>query len=196
MATQPDTTTTELEQAYAELERARARVMEARRKVPATEVSDYTFQDADGQPIALSALFGAHDDLLVIHNMGTFCAYCTMWADGFNGLLPHLADRAAFVVISPDDPTAQQRFARERGWRFRMVSSRGTTFREDMGFASPGVLMPGVSAFHRTPDGTLTHVAHAFFGPGDLYCAAWHLFDLLPSGGGDWEPRFTYAAED
>lgn len=185
----------ELTQAYEEYERARGRLAELRRSQPHATVQDYTFLGADGQSVPLSALFGAHDDLLVIHNMGTTCAYCTMWADGFNGLVPHLENRAAFVVISPDDPATQRRFAEHRGWRFRMVSSQGTTFRADMGFASDNEVMPGASAFHRAPDGSITHTGWDFFGPGDLYCSAWHLFDLLPGGSTDWEPRFTYPAE-
>ena len=40
-------------------------------------------------------------DLIVIHNMGASCPYCTLWADGFNGIYDHLADRAAFVALQP-----------------------------------------------------------------------------------------------
>ena len=61
------------------------------------EVADYLLTGADG-PIRLSALFGGKDTLFVIHNMGTTCRYCTLWADGFNGIYHHLASRAAFVV--------------------------------------------------------------------------------------------------
>ncbi len=195
MSTQIDAATQELSQAYEAFEQARQRLIAARGNVPATTVADYTFLDAAYRPTKLSDLFGAKDDLLVIHNMGKGCENCTMWADGFNGLLPHLENRAAFVVISPDEPGVQQEFAAGRGWRFRMVSSRGTTFRADMGFASGDEVMPGVSAFHREADGTITHVAHDFFGPGDQYCSAWHLFDLLPGGSGGWEPQFTYQPE-
>jgi predicted dithiol-disulfide oxidoreductase (DUF899 family) len=191
MTTQADTSATELAKAYEEFERARAKLVELRGQMPHATVANYEFQDAGGM-VTLADLFGAHDDLIVIHNMGTGCAYCTMWADGFNGLLPHLENRAAFVVISPDAPAIQQRFAAKRGWRFRMASSQGTTFRADMGFQPGDELMPGVSAFHRAADGTITHVGRDVFGPGDFYCSAWHLFDLLPAGSGDWEPQFTY----
>ncbi len=27
----------------------------------------------------------------------------------------------------------------------------------------------------------------------DDFCALWHIFDLLPGGAGDWDPKFTYA---
>ena len=64
---------------------------------------------------------------------GRGCVYCTMWADGFNGVVPHLEDRAAFVVVSPDEPHVQAEFAASRGWRFRMVAAR-SDFTGDMGY--------------------------------------------------------------
>ena len=85
------------------------------------EVENYRFATTDG-PVRLSELFGEREYLFVIHNMGRGCPACTMWADGFNGVLPHLENRAAFVVSSPDDPETQRGVAAARGWRFRMVS--------------------------------------------------------------------------
>src|SRR5688572_22583204 len=70
-------------------------------------IRDYEFLDAKGKRIKLSSLFGNRKELVLIHNMGAGCAYCTLWADGFNSLLPHLQDRAAFVVESPDRPKTQ-----------------------------------------------------------------------------------------
>lgn len=128
----------------------------------------------------------------MIHNMGVSCVYCTLWADEFNGVLPHLLDRAAFVVISPDGPEVQQRFAGERGWKFSMLSSKGNTFREDMGFQTEEELLPGISTFHKNTDGSITSVASDFFGPGDTYCGVWHTFDLLLDGSNGWEPQYSY----
>lgn len=114
------------------------------------EVRDYILTDSDGRRMALSDLFGEKDDMILIQNMGRSCPYCTMWADGFNGVLDHLEDRAAFVVVSPDAPPVQKQFARSRGWRFRMVSSKGTAFSKDMGFENKqGGPEPGVSVFHK-----------------------------------------------
>ena len=114
------------------------------------EVKDYEFATLKG-PVKLSVLFGDKRDLFVIHNMGLTCPNCTMWADGFNGLFPHVADRAAFVVSSPDAPEKQAAFAQSRGWKFPMVSDATKTFAGDMGFLSDkGQAQPGVSAFQRT----------------------------------------------
>ena len=106
---------------------------------------------------------------------------------------PHIADRAAFVVASPDPPDVQQRFAAGRGWRFPMVSHRGTDFAADMGYRSDDSRWkPGVSAFKR--DGArILRVADTGLHPGDDFCALWHLLDLLPEGPADWRPKFSYA---
>lgn len=186
----------QLAEAMADLERAKQRLVDLCRRLPAEPVSDYELAGPDGS-VKLSAMFGDKSDLILIHNMGAGCPYCTMWADGFNGVLQHIESRAAFVVVSPDAPEVQQRLAGKRGWRFRMYSAQGTTFIEEMGFGSEedhydSHAMPGVSAFHKNPDGSIARVARDFFGPGDLYCGVWHLFDLLRDSPSDWEPRFQY----
>ena len=86
-------------------------------------VKDYEFATLDGG-IRLSQLFGTHEYLFVIHNMGTGCAYCTLWADGFNGILRHIENRAAFAISTPDEPAKQHQFKASRNWNFRMVSMR------------------------------------------------------------------------
>ncbi len=152
-------------------------------------VDDATFESMDGE-VTLRQLFGRQRDLLFIHNMGKRCAYCTMWADGLNGLLPHLQDRAAVVLASPDDPKTQHAFAESRGWKFRMVSTRKTSFNRDLGYESDdGHVWPGVSALYLKDDGEIVRTGKDHFGPGDVYCAAWHLFGLLREGTNGWQPK-------
>jgi predicted dithiol-disulfide oxidoreductase (DUF899 family) len=137
---------------------------------------------SEARPIRLSQLFGSKKDLFVIHNMGSSCPYCTLWADGYNGLYGHIASRAAFFISSPDPPTVQRRFARGRGWRFPMVSHEGTSFAQDMGYRSrSGGWLPGISAFRRE-GGRIVRVSDAGSSPGDDFCALWHVLDLLPHG--------------
>lgn len=156
-------------------------------------VSDYVFASADG-PLRLSELFGDKPELIVIHNMGRSCPYCTMWADGYNGVFEHLASRTAFAVISPDSPDEQRAFAASRGWRFALLSHQGTRFAADMGYqAEGGGWLPGISAFRRDGDRIL-RVCDVESGPHDDFCAVWHLFDLLPGGAEGWRPRLGYAA--
>jgi len=162
-----------------------------KRRQPLEHVADYTLAGPRG-PVKLSALFGPKRDLIVVHNMGRSCRYCTMWADGFNGLLPHLADRAAFAVVSPDPVAVQRKFAASRGWKFPLYSGKDSAFIHDMGFLpAPDQPQPGVSTFCRMR-GKIYRVASAPFGPFDAFCATWPLFALLADGVADWEPRFRY----
>ena len=187
----------ELAAAWADLEKAQQRLKDMRRRVPSEPVQDYELRGPDGV-IRLSETFGDKSDLILIHNMGSGCPYCTMWADGFNGVIHHLEDRSAFVVVSPDSVETEQQLRQKRGWRFRMFSAAGSTLFKDMGFESEDEhfgsnAMPGVSVFHKAADGSITRVASDFLGPGDSYCSVWHLFDLLRDGAGDWEPQFDYS---
>src|SRR5579862_1493873 len=164
-----------------------------RKQLPLEPVKDYTFRAANGGEVRLSELFGDKSDLIIIHNMGRACIYCTLWADGFNGVAEHLADRAGFALVSPDSPEEQSQFAASRGWKFKIVSGQGGTFAKDMGFEQePGDYWPGVSTFVKDKEGNIFRAASAGLGPGDLYCSVWHLYDLLPSGTNNWEPKYRY----
>ena len=169
----------------------RQKMRKAQAQIEPEKVADYTFASPTGS-IRLSELFGAHDDLMVVHNMGRACPACTLWADGYSGLHAHLSSRAAFVVSSPDSPDVQQAFAGGRGWKFAMVSHQGTSFAADMGYvAENGGWRPGISVFRRQ-GATIQRVSDAPLSPGDDFCALWHFFDLLPDGAAGWTPKFSY----
>jgi predicted dithiol-disulfide oxidoreductase (DUF899 family) len=182
-----------IERQIFELKQQRAAL---RRSVQGERVEDYELRGHDGEPVKLSALFGDKNDLLVIHNMGTGCPYCTLWADGFNGVWQYLDDRAAAVLVSADPIDTQKKFKAERGWTFPMYSGEGSGFIRAMGFEGEphpdyGKFRPGASAFRRLDDGTIIRTAKTWFGPGDDFCSVWHLFDLFEGGPGDWEPRYN-----
>lgn len=181
---------------YEEIDAKHAELVELLRSEGPEEVRDYVLRGADGSAVRLSELFGDERDLILVHNMGRGCPYCTLWADGFNGVLPHLENRAAFVVVSPDAPEVQQEFASSRGWRFRMASSVGTSLAKDLGFETEHegkpFALPGCSTLRKREDGAIERVAKTFFGPGDPYCAVFHLFPLLDGGTGEWQPKLAY----
>ncbi len=190
MATATQDRIREIEQLEEELVEKHEKLAEMKRGLPPEVVQDYTLQSQEG-PIRLSDLFNGKPDLIVVHNMGRACTYCTLWADGFNGVHHHLENRAGFVVVSPDPLEIQREFAESRGWKFPMASGLGSTFTEEMGFRNEKGWMPGVSTFHRDK-GKITRVAKAPFGPGDPFCGVWHLLALLKNGPGDWHPKYTY----
>jgi len=184
----------EISRTQHEIAKCRKKLVQLSRRLPHEEIEkDFVLKDWNQRDVRLSELFGNKDDLILIHNMGKQCPYCTLWADGFNGLLKHFENKSAFAVVSPDTPATQEKFAKSRRWKFRMLSGQGSSFIKEMGFetAKQG-FMPGVSVFHKNKDGRIFRVAVDRFGPGDDYCVIWHFFDLLPLGTNGWEPKFTY----
>ncbi|MDP3114779.1 MAG: DUF899 family protein [Candidatus Cloacimonadaceae bacterium] len=164
-----------------------------KRSVPRFEIQDYKLLRRDGKAVLISELFGDKQEMILVHNMGAACPYCTLWADGFIGIQKHLENRAAFVVSTPDPPSAMDAFASFRGWNFEVVSTSACTLKHDLGFQlEDGSYYPGVSTLFKDESGKIIHVAKAFFGPGDDFCALWYFFDLLHIEDPDWEPKFKY----
>ncbi len=183
----------ELASAMEGLSNCRKKINDLQRKLSHEVTEDYHFLDSEGNKVSLASLFGGKDDLIVVHNMGKGCAYCTLWADGFNGVYHHLENRASFAVVSPDEPEIMKNFAEGRGWKFMILSNAGGAFSRDMGYENDkGGPLPGMSTFHRDTDGNITRIAHAPFGPGDDFCAIWYMFDMLKDGQNGWQPKFDY----
>jgi predicted dithiol-disulfide oxidoreductase (DUF899 family) len=129
--------------------------------------------------------------------MGSDCPYCTTYADGINGILHHLENRCAVVLLSPDPVATQKDFAFSRGWKFHMVSSHdhGEDFNSDMGFyKSEGDMAgvwPGFSCFHKDGD-VITRTGFSYFDPGDEYCVLFPMMELLKGGQAEWQPKYNY----
>lgn len=182
----------EVQRIQTEIFKLKEELQKARREQSPEPVADHALTLPSGEQVRISELFGDKDDLLLIHNMGSGCRYCTMWADGLNGALPHIENRTAFALVSADGYESIQSFADGRGWKFRILSGKGSDFTAAMGYVGEGGVQPGVSAFRRLPDGSIVRTGHDSFGPGDDYCAPWPLFDLLDGGAGDWAPKYAY----
>ena len=65
------------------------------------EVENYAFQTLNGE-VTLMDLFAHRAQLLLIHIMGRQCPFCTLWADGINGYLPHLE---SVTLVSHETPS-------------------------------------------------------------------------------------------
>ncbi len=161
----------------------------------AVNPAEYALTES-GNPVYLDSLFGTMKDLVVIHNMGRSCRYCTLWADGLNGLLNHLQSRTAIVLVNRDPDDVQIEFAQQRGWGFRVLRDTDGHFTKQMGFAVEAdgdvSLWPGYSTFHRNETGTITRVGFDMFGPGDMYMPVFPMFELLEHGLHGWEPQYQY----
>jgi predicted dithiol-disulfide oxidoreductase (DUF899 family) len=175
-----------------EITNKRKEILKLRKQWQPEPVSDYTLLNHQNQPVNFYSLFDERNELLVIHNMGKRCVYCTLWADEINGIHLPLANRVPFVVVSPDAPEVQKEFAASRNWQFNMLSAQGTSFITDLGFEKENEsYWPGVSTFQKTNEGVF-RVNYDLFGPGDTYCSIWHFMDLLPNKVNGWQPKYNY----
>ncbi len=179
----------ELSVKYEEL---REQIVAARKRVPKEPVDNYVFETIKGN-LTLIEMFGDKSDLIIIHNMGKSCPYCTLWADGLNGLVPHLENRTAMYLVNSDSPEIQKEFSESRNWNFKMASAQNNSFTQDMGFWKENEgFWPGFSTFCREEDGTVYRITFDYFGPGDVYCPIWPMMDLLKDGANDWSPKYRY----
>jgi predicted dithiol-disulfide oxidoreductase (DUF899 family) len=200
----------ELHEAELALRDQRERVAELRRKLPRdTSVDDLTFEELrEGRvvPVKLSELFrDASKPLVLVHFMfgkaqAEPCPLCTMWCDGYAGIVEHLEQRLNFAVLVAGDLERFDAYARERGWDgLRLVSAADSPLKRELGFEDEaGAQKPGLSVFERHADGRLTHFySLCAYGPDgnrmmDLHSPVWHFHDLTPEGRGDWNPSRSY----
>jgi len=154
------------------------------------EVKNYSFSTLEGETNLLE-LFGENDKLLLIHNMGQGCRYCTLWADGFNGFVPHLESTMSAVLVSKDAPNIQHKFANSRGWRFRLASHGGGEYIQEQSVMKDSNNMPGAVVYERDGD-KIYRKNDCVFGPGDIYCSMWSLLGLAGLDSNTWTPQYSY----
>jgi predicted dithiol-disulfide oxidoreductase (DUF899 family) len=201
----------ELTRAEIALRDQRERVAKLRRSLPADqEIADERFaevRDGEAAAVMLSELFeNPEQPLLLLHFMygkaqAHPCPMCTMWADGYDGVVPHLRQRMNFVVLVASDAASFEAYARSRDWRnLRIVSAGESDLKQRLGFETPdGSQFPGASVFVRRVDGSLVHTyslcamyAEAEGRGMDLLSPVWNFFDLTPDGRGEFMPSKAY----
>ena len=164
---------------------------EKRKHTAGTEVSDYTFDTGAGAR-TLSSFFGNHSKLLLIHNMGEACRYCTLWGDGISAFLPHLESAMSVVMVSKDSPEQQRLFANSRGWRMQMASHGGGAYMaEQIAVAGMGDNLPGAACYEKQGE-KIIKTNSSLFGPNDLYCPMWHFLGMAGITHDNWTPQYSY----
>jgi predicted dithiol-disulfide oxidoreductase (DUF899 family) len=127
----------ELLTAEKELTRRSDEVARQRQELPWVRIDqDYRFQTESG-PASLADLFGGRSQLLVYHFMfgpdyTGGCPSCSSIADGFDGLVVHLAHHDVTLCAVSRAPLAQlQAYRKRMGWTFPWASSSGSDFSFD-----------------------------------------------------------------
>lgn len=108
-----------------------------RQELPWVRVDkEYRFETEDGGA-SLAGLFRGRSQLLVYHFMfgpdyTAGCPSCSALADGFDGIVVHLANHdVAFWAVSRAPLAKLQAYRRRMGWAFPWASSLGSDFNYD-----------------------------------------------------------------
>ena len=167
-----------------------AELQQLQKSQPGIEVPNYEFDSTAGK-VTLLELFGQHDKLLAIHNMGQGCRYCTVWGDGINGFIPHLESALSVVMLSKDSPEVQRQFSNSRQWRMRMASHGGGKYMNEQVATEHGSNEPGAATYERRGN-KIFKLNASSFGPGDQYCSMWNFLGLAAIGIDEFTPQYNY----
>jgi predicted dithiol-disulfide oxidoreductase (DUF899 family) len=127
----------ELLEAEKELTRRSDELVQMRQALPWVRIDkDYRFETAEGSA-SLADLFRGRSQLLVYHFMfgpdyTAGCPSCSAIADGFDGVVVHLANHDVTLCAVSRAPLAKlQAYERRMGWTFPWASSFGSDFNYD-----------------------------------------------------------------
>ena len=189
-----------------ELRRHIVRVAEQRRALPpGGEVTkNYRFEGKDGA-VGFADLFGDKDTLVIYSFMygpqrKTGCPMCTSQMSAWDGITPHVKQRAAFVMTARSPIERVLAYGKERGWKnLRLYSDPIGDYTRDY-VSAEDADMPGYNVFTRK-DGVIRHFWRSEGGketadpgqdPHDApdMSAMWTILDTTPEGRGtDWYPK-------
>jgi predicted dithiol-disulfide oxidoreductase (DUF899 family) len=124
-----------------ELTRRNDELARKRRELPWVPVEkEYSFETADGTE-SLAELFDGRSQLLIYHFMfgpsyEAGCTVCSSIADTLDPQVVHLKARDVTLICSSRAPLGKLLAYRDRmGWSFNWVSTAGSDFHRDLGFA-------------------------------------------------------------
>jgi len=127
----------ELLEAEKELTRRSDELARRRQELPWVRIdNEYRFETDEGSA-SLADLFRGRSQLLVYHFMfgpdyTAGCPSCSAIADGFNGVVVHLANHDVTLCAVSRAPLAKlQAYKRRMGWRFPWASSLSSDFNVD-----------------------------------------------------------------
>ena len=190
-----------------EFTRLRDELSRQRRDLPWEAVDqNYVFEGPNGKQ-SLADLFAGRSQLIVYHFMfdatwAAGCPICSFWADNFNGIVDHLAQRdITMLAISKAPYDKLAAYEKRMGWSFKWMSSAENEFNRDYGVSfTPDEMTAkkafynytmqeprkpereGISVFYKDAAGRIFHTYSAYARGIDMVNTAYHYLDLAPKG--------------
>ena len=197
----------DLLEAEKELTHFRDKITRERLALPWERIDkEYIFDTRDG-PCTLADLFDGRSQLLVQHFMlapgwEQGCKNCSYMADHTDGMNLHLANHDVSMIAISRAPLKEiEAFRQRMGWRFKWVSSGGSTFNYDFRVSftpeeiatghidynfgqwrTTGEEWPGVSAFYKNEAGEVFRT-YSTYGRGvEVMMGTYAMLDITPKG--------------
>jgi predicted dithiol-disulfide oxidoreductase (DUF899 family) len=190
-----------------EFTRLRDELSRERRELPWEAVEkNYVFEGADGKQ-TLPELFEGRTQLVMYHFMFhpddvKVCPHCSLRADNFNGIIPHLNQRdVTMIVVSRAPYSKLAAYQKRMGWTFKWVSSNDTDFNFDyhvsftpeefaqkkafFNFKIQDPKAPereGHSVFYKDASGAVFHTYSCYDRGNDMLNLHYHYLDMVPKG--------------
>jgi len=187
--------------------RQRDELSRLQRALPWERVTkDYVF-DTPAGPRSLADLFDGRSQLVIYHFMfhpddKAGCPHCSLRADGFAGIIPHLKHRDVTMVVASRAPLAKlAEYQKRIGWAVTLLSSGGSDFNlDDQVAVTPEeraakravynytICDPkarereGHSIFYKDADGAVFHTYSCYNRGNDQLNVHYHYLDLVPKG--------------
>jgi predicted dithiol-disulfide oxidoreductase (DUF899 family) len=166
----------------------------------------YEFEGRAGRE-TLADLFDGRSQLVIYHFMfhpddKAGCPHCSLRADGFNGIGPHLNQRDVTMVVVSRAPFRKlAEYQQRMGWSFKWVSSEGSEFNRDYQTSFTPEEMTakralynftmrdpkarereGHSIFYKNEQGAVFHTYSCYDRGNDKLNIHYHYLDLVPKG--------------
>lgn len=189
-----------------------------RRALPWVRVEKKYVFDAPEGKVTLADLFDGRSQLFMKHFMlgpgqAGQCVGCSLEVDHIDGLLVHLENHdVAYAVVARAPIEEIEAVRRRMGWRFRWVSSFGSSFNYDFNvsfrpeqisgggayynyqFVNPGLEdLSGDSVFYKDPSGQIFHTYSTFGRGGEEFLGIYRYLDATPKGRNEPGPYRTLA---
>src|ERR1700731_2324627 len=189
-----------------EFTRLRDELNQQRRELPWEAVrKNYVFDGPNGSQ-SLADLFEGRSQLVVYHFMfhpsdDVGCPHCSLRADNFNGIIPHLNQRdVTMIAVSRARYSKLATFQKRMRWTFKWVSSGDTDFNFDYHVSFSAEEFAQKKAFYnfkiqdpKAPEreghsvfckegGAVFHTYSCYDRGNDMMNLHYHYLDLVPKG--------------
>jgi predicted dithiol-disulfide oxidoreductase (DUF899 family) len=166
---------------------------------------NYIFDTPAGKK-SLADLFDGRSQLAIYHFMfgpewKEGCPGCSLTVEGFDGSIPHLAQRdVTLCAVSRATLPQIEAFQKRMGWKFPWVSSNANTFNYDynVSFTKEQIAAgknynfgtinfsvdegPGISFFYKDPSGQIFHTYSAYARSLEELMPVYTILDRAPKG--------------